>query len=171
MRRLRLDFLYPAGAPWPVGAMLLGFGLLAALLTGWKFEQLSSAQVQLQAQIGDTQRLLRREMPRVHTDNTQLAEQVARANLILSALTVPWDAMFSELEGVANENVALLAIQPDGGGKHVQLSGEARRFEDLMAYVKRLEQSVGFANVFLSRHEVRREGGIIFTLGADWIGQ
>ncbi|HKO89417.1 MAG TPA: PilN domain-containing protein [Burkholderiales bacterium] len=171
MQRLQLDFLRPGGAPWPIGPLLLVFGLLAATLTGWKFAALSAEQVRLQAQIGDTQRLLRREMPRVYTDSKQLADQVARANLVLAALTVPWDAMFTELERVADQNVALLAIQPEGSGKHVQLSGEARHFEDVMAYVKRLEQSVGFSNVFLSRHEAQEEGGISFTLGADWTGQ
>ena len=171
MQRLQLDFLRPGGAPWPIGPLLLTFGILAALLTGWKFEQLSSEQVRLQAQIGDTQRLLRREMPRVYTDSKQLAEQVARANLVLAALTVPWDAMFAELERVADPNVALLAIQPEDSGKHVQLSGEARQFEDVMAYVKRLDATAGFSNVFLSRHEARKEGGTSFTLGADWTGQ
>jgi Tfp pilus assembly protein PilN len=171
VERLQLDFLHPDGGRFPVGKLLLVFGVLAALMMAWKFNALANEQVQLQAQITNTERLLRRELPQVHTDDKQLSEQVARANIVLAALNLPWDAMFAELESVAEENVALLSIQPDAAGKHIRLAGEARRYEDVLAYVKRLERTVGFANVFLLGHEGRDEGGVSFNLGADWAGQ
>lgn len=171
MQRLQLDFLNPQGGRFPVGKVLLGFGILAALLMAWKFNVLANEQVQLQAQISNTERLLRRELPQVHTDDKALSEQVARANIVLAALNLPWDAMFGELESIAEDNVALLSIQPDAVGKHIRLAGEARRYEDVLAYVKKLEKTVGFANVYLLGHEARDDGGISFNLSADWAGQ
>lgn len=174
MQRLQLDFLHPQGRRLTPGIVLLALGLLAAALTGWKFQSLASEQAALRAQIGDTQRLLRREAPRVQSGGgTQYADQVMRANVVLAALNLPWDAMFRELEAVANENVALLAIQPESTGRHVRLAGEARRYEDLLAYVARLEQTPGFANVYLSNHQAVEDaapGAVGFTLTADWAG-
>lgn len=171
MQRLRLDFLNPAGAPLPLGMILLTLGVLSAGIGAWQFQRLNTEQAALTAQIDDTQRLMRRELPRVHGSDAQLADEMARANVVLAALNMPWDALFSELESVANENVALLAIQPEAEGKRVRLSGEARRFEDVLAYVGRLEQTPGFARVFLLTHALREEGGVNFTIGADWTGR
>jgi hypothetical protein len=82
--------------------------------------------------------------------------------------------MFGELESAASANVALLGIQPDGAGRQVRLAGEARRFEDLLAYVARLEATPGFANVFLAGHELKSGSGgqvVAFTLAAEWVGR
>ena len=172
MQRLELDFLHPGGQWYTPGTILLALGLLAAVLTGWKFQNLASEQATLQASIGDTNRLLRREAPRVQSNDKQLNDQVARANLVLSALNLPWDAMFRELESASTENIALLAIQPESAGRHVRLAGEARRYEELLAYVTRLEQTQGFANVYLLSHQALEDasGAVGFTLIADWAG-
>ncbi|HKY01058.1 MAG TPA: PilN domain-containing protein [Burkholderiales bacterium] len=173
MQRLELDFLHPRGRWYTPGTVLLALGLLIAGLTAGKFQDLASEQAVLQAQIGDTQRLLRREVPRVQSDDKQLNDQVARANVVLSALNLPWDAMFRELEAASNENMALLAIQPESAGRRVRLAGEARRYDDLLAYVSRLEQTKGFANVYLLSHQALEgatTGAVSFALVADWAG-
>jgi Tfp pilus assembly protein PilN len=107
-------------------------------------------------------------------DQKLLAQEVGRANAVLASLTLPWDAMFGELESAANANVGLLAIQPDASGRQVRLAGEARNFEELLAYVARLESTAGFANVLLATHELKPGGAersVAFTLTADWVGR
>ena len=42
MQYLQLDFLHPEGVRVPIGRILLAFGILAALLMAWKFNQLAS---------------------------------------------------------------------------------------------------------------------------------
>lgn len=176
MRALELDFLHPAGPRVEVGVVLLAVGLALAGLVGWRYSVLSGDVARLEARVDDAQRLARRDLPRMRVpagDARALAQEVGRANAVLATLTLPWDAMFRELESAASPNIALLGIQPDGAGRQVRLAGEARRFEDLLAYIARLEATPGFRDVFLSGHELRPGSGgqvVAFGLTAEWAG-
>jgi hypothetical protein len=177
MRALHLDFLHPAGPRVRIGAALLALGIAAAALAGWRYFVLAGDVARLEARVADLNSLARRTFPQLRApagDARLLAQEVGRANAVLASLTLPWDAMFAELEGAASKDVALLGIQPDGTGRQVRLAGEARRYEDLLAYVARLEATAGFANVFLAAHEVRTDAPgqpVAFTLTADWAGR
>jgi Tfp pilus assembly protein PilN len=177
MRALHLDFLHPAGPRVQVGIVLLALGVAAAGVAVWRYHVLSSEAEHLEARIADVKRLAHRDLPRMRApvgDAKLLAQEVGRANAVLASLTLPWDAMFGELEAAASANVALLGIQPDGSGRQVRLAGEARRFEDLLGYIARLEATPGFANVFLSGHELKSSAAgqpVAFTLTADWVGR
>jgi hypothetical protein len=72
-----------------------------------------------------------------------------------------------------NKNVALLAIQPEAGAHHIRLVGEAHRFEDLLAYITRLEATRGFSNELLTGHALREDSdrAVGFTLSTDWAEQ
>jgi len=177
MRALHLDFLHPAGPRLQAGIVLLALGVAAAGFVLWRYHAIAADAERLEARIDDVKRLAHRELPRMRAptgDARQLAQEVGRANAVLASLTLPWDAMFGELEAAANPNVALLGIQPDGSGRQVRLAGEARRFEDVLAYIARLEATAGFANVFLAGHELKSGAGgqpVAFTLTADWVGR
>jgi Tfp pilus assembly protein PilN len=177
MRALHLDFLHPTGPRLQLGVALLALGVAAAVLVAWRFLALGSDLGELEARLADVKRLERRELPRMRLtagDQKLLAQEVGRANAVLASLTLPWDAMFGELESAANANVGLLAIQPDASGRQVRLAGEARNFEELLAYVARLESTTGFANVLLATHELKPGGAersVAFTLTADWVGR
>ena len=177
MRALHLDFLRPAGPRLQVGVVLLALGVVAAILVAWRFFALGRDLDELEARLADVKRLERRELPRMRltaSDPKVLAQEVGRANAVLASLTLPWDAMFGELESAASANVGLLAIQPDGTGRQVRLAGEARNFQELLAYVARLESTAGFANVLLATHELKPGGAeraVAFTLTADWVGR
>jgi hypothetical protein len=175
MRALRLDFLHPAGPRLELGVAVLALGIAAAGFVAWRYYALAGDVARLEARIDDVKRLARRDLPRMRLpagDAKVLAQEVGRANEVLASLTLPWDAMFGELESAGSANVALLGIQPDG--RQLRLAGEARRFEDLLAYVGRLEATPGFANVFLSGHELKSGSGgqvVAFTLAAEWVGR
>jgi Tfp pilus assembly protein PilN len=177
MRALHLDFLHPAGPRLEAGPVLLALGIAAAVLVGWRFVALGSDVEDLEARLADVKRLERRELPRIRlagTDQKVLAQEVGRANAVLASLTLPWDAMFGELESAAHANVGLLAIQPEASGRQVRLAGEARTFEELLAYIARLEATAGFGNVLLATHELKPGGAsrpVAFTLTADWVGR
>jgi hypothetical protein len=175
MRALELDFLRPAGSRLRLGLVVLALGVAAAGAVAWRYYTLAGDVARLEGRIDDVKRLARRDLPRMRLpagDAKLLAQEVGRANAVLASLTLPWDAMFGELESAASANVALLGIQPDG--RQVRLAGEARRFEDLLAYIGRLEATPGFANVLLSGHELKSGSGgavVAFTLAAEWVGR
>jgi Tfp pilus assembly protein PilN len=177
MRALHLDFLHPGGPRLRIGAALLALGIVATASAGWRYYALAADVARLEERVEDLRNLSRRSLPKLRTsagDAKVVAQEVGRANAVLASLTLPWDAMFGELEAAANPNVALLGIQPDGSGRQVRLAGEARRFEDLLAYVARLEGTAGFANVYLAGHELKTDAvgqPVAFTLTADWVGR
>jgi len=177
MRALHLDFLHPAGPRFQVGAALLALGVVAAILVGWRYYALGRDVAELEERLADVKRLERRDFPRMRVsagDAKVLAQEVGRANAVLASLTLPWDAMFGELESAASANVGLLAIQPEASGRQVRLVGEARSFEELLAYIGRLEATAGFANVLLATHELKAGGAqrpVAFALTAEWVGR
>jgi Tfp pilus assembly protein PilN len=173
---LDLDFLAPSRTRARLGPLLLVAGLIAVSGVLWRDRTLSEEQAQLSQRVGASRSVAQRQSPvaaDLLRDPKLLAQEVTRANLVLANLAVPWDALFGELESASNANVALLSIQPGTGGRKVQLSGEARRFEDLLAYMQRLESTPGFANVFLTEHEMRNanaDRAVSFTINTDWVG-
>jgi Tfp pilus assembly protein PilN len=172
MQRLHLDFLRPAPRRQLPGAALLALGIAVAGAAAWRHHALVTEVSSLGERLA-AQRAAARERPPRGAEPKQLATEVGRANAVLASLGVPWDAMFAELEAAASETVALLVIEPAAGGR-IRLAGEARRFDDLLAYVVRLEATPGFANVFLAGHELRGAGPdrpVAFTLAADWVGR
>jgi Tfp pilus assembly protein PilN len=176
MQDLHLDFLRPSAPRIKAGTTLFAIALVCALASAWQFYRLSSAQDLLQTQLSDTRNLLRRGVLKVSTtavEDPKVKEEIVRANLVLTALSLPWDAMFRELEAAGDKNIALLAIQPETGARHIRLAGEARRFEDLLAYMRRLEATPGFSNVLLTSHALRDDSdeAVRFTLSTDWAEQ
>jgi hypothetical protein len=177
MRALHLDFLQLEAPRTRLGVVLLIAGIAGVALAGWRHQTVAAELATLDSRLADVKQLARRELPRVRGavgDPKVVGQEVARANAVLASLTLPWDALFGELEAAATDRVALLAIQPDGSGTQVRLGGEARRFEDLLTYIARLEATPGFANVFLAGHELKsgsKDRAVAFTLVADWIGR
>lgn len=172
--RLRLDFAHPGGRIGPAGLLLLGLGLLASTLVAVRLQRVGAELAQLEAA---TAQLPARVAAPVAagraaggTNTSLLALKNEQVQAALASLATPWDAWFSQLEAVAERGVALVSLQPENEGRRVRLSGEARRFEDVLAYMGRLEAAEGFANVFLSEH-VEAGPGVSFSLGADWVGR
>lgn len=171
--RLHLDFVRPHARRPRLAALLLAAGLAAAAGAGAGYVRLAAQAERLQGAIADTTRMLRRELPRLRAvgDPKQLAEEVRGANLVLAQLTVPWDGLFREIEAAGGEGIALLAIQPDAASGTVRLAGEARRYEDALAYVARLESGSVLSRVFLASHELRPGGAprpVAFGILAQW---
>jgi Tfp pilus assembly protein PilN len=177
VRALDLDFLGTTRARVRVGPLLLAAGVVALGAVLWRDRLLTDEAAQLNQRIGDSRRFVQRQVPGAQDqtrDPKLLALEVTRANAVLANLAVPWDTLFGELEAASNSSVALLSIQPGSGGRKVQLAGEARRFEDLLAYMTRLESTAGFANVLLTEHEMRNanaDRAVSFTIAADWVGR
>ena len=175
MRALHLDFRRPVPPQSAAGYALLVAGMLALGTVAYLWRDTAAEVDRLEAQAEDFKRLARREMPRIPADAgdaKQLAAEIRAANQVIAQMSLPWDALFRELEAAAVQDVALLAIQPDVNGRQIRLAGEARRYPDVLAYVASLEKRAGLANVFLLSHELKQAPGerpVAFTLIAEWV--
>ena len=172
--RLHLDFVRPERRRGRAAALLLAAGLAAVGGAGADYVRGRAQAERLEQAIADAARLARRELPRLRAtapDPRQLAEAVRGANLVLAQLTVPWDALFREIEAASDDGVVLLSIQPDAATGSVRITGEARRYEEALAYVDRLERGALLGRVFLASHELRPGGPprpVAFALVAQW---
>jgi hypothetical protein len=173
--RLHLDFVRPRAPRTWLGAGLLAAGVVASAAALLEYRVLADEVSRLEARVADTQRMARRDLPRLRQaslDPKAVADEVRNANVVLAQLTIPWGALFREIEAAANPNVALLSIQPDAASRAVRIAGEARRFEDVLAYVERLEKRDALANVFLTSHEMRQGNAprpVAFGVSAQWV--
>jgi hypothetical protein len=177
MRALHLDLLRTVPArPW-WGVAILAAGAIALAMVGWRYQRLQAEIGDLEASVAQLTRFARREAPRLRAaagDPKQLVQEIRGANAIIDRLGVPWDALFRELEGAAGEGVALLSIQPDPASGQLRISGEAKRYPDVLAYVERLEARTHLANVFLVGHEVKESAPqrpVAFSLVAEWVAR
>jgi hypothetical protein len=140
-----------------------------------EYRTLAAEATRLEARILDTQRMARRDLPRLRQaalDPKALADEVRNANAVLAQLTIPWEALFREIEAAADGSIALLSIQPDAATRALRITGEGKRFEDVLAYIGRLESRPALAKVFLASHELRLGGSqrsVAFALVARWV--
>jgi hypothetical protein len=86
-------------------------------------------------------------------------------------LALPWGEMLTAVESATAAEIALLSVRPAVARSEVQISGEARRYDDILNFAGRLEASPGFGRVVLTRHEVLRDNPahpVQFVLQAEW---
>jgi len=172
---LRLDFCRPAmqRPGW------LAWLLLAAALAAM------AAVVNEQAQADDTVATLQqhheRLQARLHNKprsakgterlDAAAARRIQQANTAIDQMTIPWDGLFRTVEAADAREIGLLALVPNAQDRSLRLSGEARRIDDVLAYVDRLSTQAGLQGVHLLAYDTaEREGLAIvsFTLAAQW---
>lgn len=175
MRALRLDFHRSRRRVQPLGLAVLAAGAAAAVFALWQHHEASRELEFTAAKVADYQRMSQRTLSRVSVTGAGAKAQqqeVDRANVLLAQITLPWGALFKDLERATRNDVALLAIQPDAAGRQVRIGGEARSFDAMLAFIARLEELDPFANVFLTGHTLRVAGAlrpVSFSLVADWV--
>jgi len=166
MHSLDLDFHRPP-RPGPWGRLLLLVGLLA--LGG-----LWGADRQWQEEsraLGITAQRLEARLPRPAASRAGSDQALAAARKALEKARLPWGSLFTALESADNEDVAVLAVIPDGPRGQVKIHAEARDLGAMLAYHRRLEQGGALRQVILADHETSGEGGtapVRFHISAVW---
>ena len=92
-----------------------------------------------------------------------VADAAREANAIIDQRAFSWTDLFAHFEATLPPDVRITAVQPRlqrDGGFVVAVGVEARRAEDLDAFIEALENGGGFRNV-LSVQEQTDEGGLI----------
>lgn len=171
MNAADIDFLQPAGRPRLAGRVALAVAVLALAGAGFACWTLHEDTAALQAQVAQAEQRVQRRgglEAAVQPVSAAEAEEFRRARQVLERLDAPWDTLFAELETAARPGVVLTALQREADGRRLRLQGEAADFDDLWAYIGRLQSGRVLRHAVLLAHEVRDQRRIGFTLGAEW---
>lgn len=173
MRALTLDFVRsPRATPW-AGILVLIVGALA-LGAAANQERTLAGQIELASARLDALAKGGKKAPAKPVDAEAQQLEIRNANEILQRLALPWGDLFKVVEASNEKEIALLSIQPDAGKRLLRLSGEAKNFDALLAYIARLEQTPMLNQVYLANHEVRLQDPqkpVRFALVATWAVQ
>lgn len=166
MRRLDLDLTGSRGPRF--GWILLGLALVVLADLGATWNELDAEL----AEAGE-----RASRPRsggtypASREGRESPGALREADRIAGALTLPWDSLFRSVEEASDEHVALLVLQPDPGKRELGISGEAKDYDAILAFVTRLDRREGLRNVHLVKHEVREDDPqrpLFFSIVAGW---
>ena len=111
-----------------------------------------------------------RAQPRKAAANAS-PEELALARDTVERLGLPWTKLFAALEAAANDQVALLAIEPDTKNGTVKITGDSKDYLAALGYVLNLSQADALSNVQLVRHEVKQndpQRPVAFSISAAW---
>ena len=165
MKALELDFCRTRPAPRWTAPLLLAIAVVFAGDAGLSFVSTISS-------LRENEKLLAKAEPRTYSPGRKAtAEEVAAARDTVQRLSTPWDGLFSALESAADEQVALLAIEPDPKSGTVTISGDSKDYLAALTYVLKLSQSETLSHVQLARHEIRSaepQKPVSFSVSAAW---
>lgn len=166
MKRIDLDF---AARPGPsAGWILLGVALVALLDTGASYRH-------LEAQIAEAEQRAVAPRARAGGHGAETGEAAAAAlrdaEKVARTLMLPWDSLFRSVEETTDDGVALLALQPDPQKRELNITGEAKDYDAILAFVTRLDKRGSLRDVHLVRHELREDDPqrpLYFSIIAEW---
>jgi hypothetical protein len=136
---------------------------------------LSSAQATLGAHAFDAEReaaRLRTEAgvirSRINANEVEVVASAAReANGIIDRRAFSWSELFSQFEATLPPDVRITSVQPQlerDGTFSVSIRAEARRVEDLDAFLEALETQSTFRNVLSAQEQMTDDGLIESTV-------
>ena len=163
MQRLELDFVRRAPRSRWAGRLLLA---IALGVTG----DMAFTFAQLERTVKANEALVARAQPRKAIAQAS-PEEIALARDTVERLGLPWTKLFAALESAANDQVALLAIEPDTKTGTVKISGDSKDYLAALGYVLNLSQAEALSNVQLVRHEVKQndpQRPVAFSISAAW---
>jgi hypothetical protein len=147
-------------------AVALVVGL--TIFNGVQIMRLGASQYTLGARASDAEQQaarLRAEAARISAqidaEELQVVANAAReANSIIDQRAFSWTDLFAEFEGTLPPDVRITAVQPrlDRNTFIVAIGVEARRSEDLDAFIEALENRGAFHNVLSVQEQTNEEG-------------
>lgn len=108
------------------------------------------------------------EMPGKATDIAMRKEEVVAVQAAMAELALPWDALFTSLEGIEAPGVKLLAVEPDSKQGKLRITAEASETYEIVEYVQALNTQLMLHDVFLLRQERKEAGPYVFSIEAVW---
>lgn len=172
MRPLELDFARrPRIAPFGWGLLAGGVALL--LSSVWLGSELSARSEQLRQTVTAAELRLQGgpAQPGLVMGSAQQGAGMTELQRISSQMRRPWVELFSTLESLPLQDVALLSLRCDAHKGQLRISAEARNLEAMLDFHRRLEDSEALSDVSLLNHEViasQPERPVLLNLQASW---
>ncbi len=174
MRALKLDFARHSSRLRYVGyVMLIGAVVVAANLAAAYVDlatDLETSELKWR-KLKKTQSKESRPAPEKKAEWEQLQAELKAANRVLTRLSMPWDALFQEMEASIDEQVALLSVEPDTEKRELRITAEAKNLGAMLAYMKRLQAIALFKDAHVSSHQIQLQDPqrpVRFMLSARW---
>jgi hypothetical protein len=164
MKKLEINFVGRGKAsPW-AGRVLMAVAVAFAFDVALSYKDARSS---LQTNEAKVARAQIRNAPAARVT----PEELAAVRETVDRIGLPWEKLFGALEGAANDQVALLGIEPDPKSGTVVISGDSKDYLAALSYVLNLSQAEALSRVQLVRHEVKGnqpQGPVNFAVSAAW---
>lgn len=157
-----------------LGVLVLGLTLLNVV----QLIRLTSSQRTLGARAAEAEResqRLRTEAARIRTQINQkeleaVSAAAREANSIIDRRAFSWTALFTLLEATLPADVRIVTVQPrlDKEIFKVGIIAEARRAEDVSAFIESLEQTGAFGNVVPLQQQTSEDGLIEVAIEGEY---
>jgi Tfp pilus assembly protein PilN len=85
------------------------------------------------------------------------ALQIRAVNNAIAQLNIPWRELFDAIAATPQEQIAILAVEPDAMRHVVKMLAEAKTGEDMVNFIRSLKRQAFFADANLVRHEVNEQ--------------
>jgi len=168
---MNLDFSVSASRPGLVSWLLFALGLAAA---GWAllaWQEAAAARNAAETQLANLQvKPTQKATKPKRVDASALTRQRDDA-AAHSQLNLPWARLLDTLQNSRPPEIAFLNLEADGRRGDFTLAALARNHAAMLDYFHELQRAPGFAQVSLSRHELRAADGaqaVYFSLRGEW---
>lgn len=175
MSPLSINFVRKRSAwDWIVPVVLFGGVAVACVLAFAyvkRYEEVSNLERTVQM-LRERQTKDERTAPKNEQQREQMRTEMAEALWIRMQLHLPWSELFRELENSISNDVTLLGVEPDPARGALHLTAEARNFEEMLAFEKRLRALPIFRDMHIVNHQVQIQDSqkpVRFVLNAQWI--
>jgi hypothetical protein len=114
------------------------------------------------AELRDQARTTRQSLDKEEVSVVQAASR--EANLLIERRAFSWTDLFNRVEETLPADVRIVAVQPqidEDGRMLVAMTTLARRFEDLSAFVERLEETGTFSGILSRQQEAQEEDNML----------
>jgi hypothetical protein len=162
------NFVVEGERPGALAWLLLAIGVIALGIVADGYAAASADNEQL---VRQSERLQRRAKTVAVAERRSAGAQKSAVATRQDKAPFPWDSVLTEVELVADRNVALLSMNTDSSARRTRLTAEARTINDALAFASRLRESPLVREALLASHEARKDGPvpvIAFTLQVDW---
>lgn len=171
-----LDYLAVRRFSW-AGMIALLIGVAGLVSAGWYYHDLGqkiSDQEMLISRLKDNRKSVVMSPVETVRDARQIALETKQANAVIGTLSLPWKEFFEAFEASRNNDVAVLAIEPDVQKGVVRINAEAKQLESMLDYAASLQKITLFREVLILSHQVQDqdpEKPIRFVVQAAWESQ
>ena len=153
-RRIELDYVAAPTAPRWIGVSVLFLSLAVA---GFLMLRYRDAQDHLAA-LDAAQGLLNADRrPQRAVPKERLEQEAKIIDAAVRQLTLPWAQMIEAVERASSSDVVVLQLQPEAQQRTLRLMAEAKNWDAMLSYVRRLGDNRVLSGVYLASHQVQME--------------